>query len=261
MHEQLAQLLRARVATTEPGGTFATEAELMHEFGVSRATVRRSLGALVDEGLLARQRGKGTFVRDRAVHSLDRLRPFVTMFTEAGHDPTGTLVAFEWVGDPGHMPAPIASSGEAALHVRRLYEAPAMAPAIADMYVPAVIAENITRRELEEHPIYQVIENKFGMPPAYADVVVRSETVGSESAALRCDPESPMLVVERTSFHESGQMLECTMFCLRPDAVELRLRVRAQGPVGGYHFPNDIPQLVPIDNPPPTASGISTRDD
>ena len=45
------------------GARVATERDLAVEFSAARNTVRRALTALVDEGLLVRQVGRGTFVR------------------------------------------------------------------------------------------------------------------------------------------------------------------------------------------------------
>ncbi|WP_055592529.1 GntR family transcriptional regulator [Streptomyces hirsutus] len=46
-----------------PGSRFATEDELVAEFGVSKATVRRAVGELVARGQLIRRQGSGTYVR------------------------------------------------------------------------------------------------------------------------------------------------------------------------------------------------------
>lgn len=45
-----------------PGDKLPSENELADQFGLSRQTVRQSIGALVQEGWLAREQGKGTFV-------------------------------------------------------------------------------------------------------------------------------------------------------------------------------------------------------
>lgn len=59
------QELRRRISEGfwSAGTRVATERDLAAEFGAARNTVRRALSALVEEGLLVRQVGRGTFVR------------------------------------------------------------------------------------------------------------------------------------------------------------------------------------------------------
>ena len=63
LHEQLAGILRERIASGELPGRLPVEHELAALYGCSRDTVRRSLAILTDEGLVYAVRGRGTFVR------------------------------------------------------------------------------------------------------------------------------------------------------------------------------------------------------
>ena len=47
------------------GSRFASDAQLVRRFGVSRATVMRAVGDLVRDGFLGRRRGSGTYVASR----------------------------------------------------------------------------------------------------------------------------------------------------------------------------------------------------
>jgi DNA-binding GntR family transcriptional regulator len=62
---QLASILRAQIQSGElpPGRIMASEATLMQEHGLARGTVRKAIDALVQEGLVNRVQGRGTFVR------------------------------------------------------------------------------------------------------------------------------------------------------------------------------------------------------
>ncbi|HLH87991.1 MAG TPA: GntR family transcriptional regulator [Xanthobacteraceae bacterium] len=65
---QLAELFRQRMDRGEwaPGATLPSIDELMAQFDVARVTIRQAIGLLADEGLLSPQRGRGTFVTDKA---------------------------------------------------------------------------------------------------------------------------------------------------------------------------------------------------
>src|SRR5690348_10492505 len=64
LHAQLLASLRARLQASEwsPGELLPAEAELCREYSVSRITVARALAELAREGVVQRQRGRGTTV-------------------------------------------------------------------------------------------------------------------------------------------------------------------------------------------------------
>jgi GntR family transcriptional regulator len=61
---QLANLLREKLAAREysPGQQIPTETELCERYKVSRVTVREAIDRLVQENLLYREQGRGTYV-------------------------------------------------------------------------------------------------------------------------------------------------------------------------------------------------------
>ena len=69
LYQKIADDLRGKVLDGElgPGAKLPTEQDLMKLYGVSRNTVRMAIAALVNEGLIATQpgRGGGAFVRGR----------------------------------------------------------------------------------------------------------------------------------------------------------------------------------------------------
>lgn len=66
--QQLADALRARIRAQEwaVGDQLPTEAELVAQYGVSRATVRQAIKHVESQGLLVVHHGRGTFLADRA---------------------------------------------------------------------------------------------------------------------------------------------------------------------------------------------------
>lgn len=81
LYEQLRVALRERLdsGVLDPGERLPSEVELCRKYGVSRITVRRAVDELVEEGILERRQGKGTFVAPkRAVVSIMALNDDAT---------------------------------------------------------------------------------------------------------------------------------------------------------------------------------------
>lgn len=64
-YAELAADLRARIlrGQWEPGHALPAEGELARTYGVALGTMRQAIALLVDQGLLERRHGKGTFVK------------------------------------------------------------------------------------------------------------------------------------------------------------------------------------------------------
>ena len=78
---QLLDDLRSRLSSGEFGAGFPSEATLTSSYGVSRQTVREALRRLVDDGLIDRGRGRGTFLRNAAVVQL--MGPLYSLYRSA----------------------------------------------------------------------------------------------------------------------------------------------------------------------------------
>ncbi len=65
LHRQITELLRQEVLEEyQPGDRFGSQNALAKRFAVSPLTIREAVGALVQEGLLERRLGSGTYVLD-----------------------------------------------------------------------------------------------------------------------------------------------------------------------------------------------------
>lgn len=61
-YQQVAAVLRARIAEGTIGPKLPSHMQLADELGVAPRTVQRALGLLKDEGLVTARPGRGTFV-------------------------------------------------------------------------------------------------------------------------------------------------------------------------------------------------------
>lgn len=87
----MADDLRSRLAKREwrQGDQLPTEADLVNEYGVSRASVRQALKTLENQGLIITKRGRGSFVADEAMirAGMQELTSITSTIAEMGHVP------------------------------------------------------------------------------------------------------------------------------------------------------------------------------
>ena len=78
------------------GVAIPSERELTDTFGVSRMTVRQSITNLVNEGLLYREKGRGTYVATPKIEQpLSGLTSFTEDMLSRGMKPSNKLISFE----------------------------------------------------------------------------------------------------------------------------------------------------------------------
>ena len=79
------------------GGRIPSEQLLCDTYGVSRVTVRKAMLDLVQEGLLIRRQGKGTFVADERIQrNLSHITSYSEACRQMGHTAGAKLVSASW---------------------------------------------------------------------------------------------------------------------------------------------------------------------
>lgn len=95
LYQRLREEMLAKIAAGEwsPGAPIPTEAELTKSYGVAIGTVRKAVDTLVNEGLLLRSQGRGTFVR-RPNFEASLARFFRQVNTRGGREiPTSRILS------------------------------------------------------------------------------------------------------------------------------------------------------------------------
>jgi GntR family transcriptional regulator len=170
----------------KPGSRLPTEEELCRLFRVSRITTRKAVDMLVDEGLVVRQPGRGTFVvedladapvlgeMDQLLRKVERLgktsRIAQAEVTEIDADP-------ETAKDLG-----LASGArvQRASHVRLTDKRPV---GYVVTYIPASLKVRFDLSELNESPMLNLLERK-GVDIASADQVIGATLADARLASL-----------------------------------------------------------------------------
>lgn len=224
LYEQIADRLRQHVSSGEAGGQLPTEEALVQMFDVSRSTVRKAVQRLVDEALLVRRQGKGTFVWQplpKIVHSIDRLAPFMETFRQVGEDIRTELIEFAWIEKPD-LPIELDDWERPVLGYQRRYISRGVPHAITRVRVPAKIGRHMTREEVDSTPIYDILQKTLKVKMARAEFLVSCRQPPYEiSEALDISQSSFLLVLDRITRDPQGEAVEMTTHFLRPDVYQL----------------------------------------
>ena len=186
-----------------PSSKAPSEAEIGDRFGISRVTVRKAYGELVDEGYLVRKRGKGTFVRDVRVYmDLSCSRSFTLTCRSLG------LEASTVVLNTGFVEAdkPVA----AALSIE-----PGPKIAYAERVIEEDLSKSISRMLDEKYGIRGTSENHYRITIDY--------TSQRESKILNTKNMTPILAVSGTMYDVKNDPIYYTVMRHLPDRCMLIL--------------------------------------
>lgn len=208
LYWQLAERVRERIADGHyaGGSQLPTEEALGREFGVSRITVRAALDRLAADGLVRRERGRGTFVTNRTIElDLERFTDFAEEMAAAGFGQSSlvTHLAEEAATDEiaeqlGLVP------GVAVVRIDRLRLADDRPLAFDRTYLPLRFGRLLDRAELATKTILHQLEVDFGIPIISGRYVIAAAMAKDDVAAiLELAPGDPVLLVHRTS-HTTG---------------------------------------------------------
>jgi GntR family transcriptional regulator len=203
-------------ALTLPG-----ERELCQTFGVSRATLRRAIAALVDEGALVQRQGAGTFIR-RAAPKVDQPFSRLVGFSETmrlrGFNPSSrTLDLGVFLPSPEEMTSLAIGPEESVVRLSRLRLADDMPMAIEHTTAPARF---LPEPEKIGASLYDALA-AMGHIPARGLQRLRAVLLSDEDAGLlEVPPGSPVLYIQRIAYLPDGRGVEFTRSYYRSDTYE-----------------------------------------
>lgn len=205
-----------------PNDLLPSEREFCDRFGVSRLTLRKALERLIQEGLVFRRAGKGTFV---SLPKLEQRLLVVTSFTEAirqeGRTPGTQLLGVEVAEESAriceHLEIPL---GSQVLKVRRLRSVDDQPFSLATSYLPHDLTSNLQAGDLQASSLYALLKDKCHLELARSKVTVEATVADAvEAALLHIKPGGPLFRMTGTLRTTTGRVIEYSRVLYRGDAL------------------------------------------
>lgn len=201
------------------------ELALAESFGVSRITIRRTLGMLAEEGLVERRRGAGTFARPSFGATVQgNLAGMVENLIAYGLSTKVKLLAFGYVAPPPAVARDMGLRADevAQMAVRlRSYRGNPLSRLVT--YVPEDIGRSFSKVDLAAEPLLRLLE-RAGVAVASADQTITAELADATTAPdLELAVGAPLLRVTRLVRDRDGRVVEHLTALYRPDQYEYRM--------------------------------------
>lgn len=211
-YARLRDTLTARIARGDwtPDSPLPSESRLAREFDVSVGTVRKAVDGLVEEGLLERRQGSGTFLRGPSFSS-----SLFRFFAMRGADgapasiPSSLVLSRAVAPPPAEAAAALGTSDTIRItRLRSLSDQPVL---YEELYIPADRFDGFTALEDSAFGplLYPLYFERFGVLVKRASDEVSFDTAAQGVAQhLQINPGSPLAVIRRTAFDVEDRPVE-----------------------------------------------------
>jgi len=212
------------------GEQIPSETELAKMFSVTRMTVRQAISLLIQEGLLYRKRGAGTFVTNdpKLVGrlGLDFTGFMDELFYQVSKSKTVTA-KIEKIKTPKTVKEKLKTEDEEIFKVERVRTLNGRIFAFTINYLPIIVGSKITEKMLFEKPLLKILEVDLGIEFDEAfQTIEASFSDPYVSEQLKVPSGSPVLFVERIMYDKKKKPFELVQTSYRGDIYKYVVRLK-----------------------------------
>ena len=213
LYLQIADSIIAQIEAGDltPGDRLPSERELAERYSVTRITLRQALSILESQGLIIRRQGSGTYIADPKIErEAGRLFPFTKVLRRKGYatgarvimlqkEPANAAVAKE-------LQLPLMALVYHCHRLRMINQEPVM---LEKFYLPAHIFSGFENYDLANRSMYEIMETEYGVVVTSARQSLEAVNATEyEAKLLEVDPGAALMMEQRTTFDQQGQMVE-----------------------------------------------------
>lgn len=201
------------------------EKDLCEAYNTSKMTVKRALDLLVDEGLIIKRRGSGTFVKDLSKKEIMRitqsnqLSGFTAYHKKQNRKVTSKILAFDVVQADEHVQDKLnLKPGSFVYNIHRVRYVDGKPNVTEISSIPIERVPGLEKTHLETS-IYHYIKDELGLNIQSAHRRVTVKKADEEEALhLGVEKNDPIAVTEQITYLDTGETIEFGVTKHRADA-------------------------------------------
>lgn len=229
LHFQIKEILQEMIENEElkPGDAVPTERELCEIQGVSRMTVNKAIMSLVNEGLLYREQGKGTFVaKPKENKEIAGLKSFSEVMQDKGLKTETRILFFQIKEATKRIKSVLNLSDDnnKVFEISRLRMSEGEPVAIETVWIPHNLCSDMDRQTIEGKSLYETFKNKYKYFPNKAKQTIEPIILNEDECRLLNQNENALaLMFRRTTYIKDEVPIEYTKAIYRSDIYKYEL--------------------------------------
>lgn len=204
-----------------PAGTaMPAEHVLARRFGVSRMTVRQANSLMEREGLIKRQRGRGTFASQNCIVKQEQeMRSFSEEIRRRGGVPSSRLISFRNIGaTPACAEYFRIKPGDPLYVIERVRLADNVPIAFESLRISSRLCPTLERFNLVDFSLYQILEENYGIQATRSEEEISAiQPKKLHRKMLEMPLRTAILLVKRKTYTNEGKPLELATTAYRGD--------------------------------------------
>jgi len=227
IQEYIAELILS--GKIPPDAKIQSEREFSEDLGVSRMTVRRAITELVNEGLLERRHGSGTYVaQPKVTYEAREMVSYIQAMNERNIATASQLLEFEVMAASRRLAELLGIQiGSPLYHVSVLRFANRVPVILERGFFPQSCWPNLEEWDLEKTSVFDLLTSVYKITPSRisqtVEAVVAIDTVAQQ---LRVEEGFPLLLLSRIMYREdTSQPIEYSQDFLRSDYARVHFDI------------------------------------
>lgn len=213
------------------GDLIPSERELVDVCQISRPTVRQAINELVTEGLLLKEKGRGTFVAKPKIDQwfLQNLLSFSKEMELKGMKPSTKVIKLEVMKPERELLDIFGKECEEVFCLERVRLADGQPVVVVTSYIPCHLAPTLMNENFEQSSLYELIESKYGHQISHATRVLEAVNVFEEDIEfLEVEPQASVHLIKTTGYLTNNQPFEYSIARYRGDNNSFTVTLKYQ---------------------------------
>lgn len=226
LYRQIANKIKEDIisANLSKGDAIPTETKLAENYNASRVTVRQAIKLLVEENLLYRIQGSGTYIsHEKIEHNIYKLQGFTEEMIILDNNPSNEILEFQLTKPPDDVQQTLKLSNEHNVYyVKRLRLADKEPLIVEESYLPVNLFPDLSIDVMNKSK-YDYIEKKgYQIDKRYGELIpiMPNKEIAEHLLLEKVDP---LLFLQAYSTFQDGTIFEYSKIYFHPFKYSFKL--------------------------------------